>query len=103
MVTPAMTPADTCGPLGPTAYDTGDELPYSEWGQLEEGLYLIVQRDGGPVLGGEVDDLTHDASVFWVWLDGGRGRIAIYGDEGTRVWLPRGYNLQAAEEHSEGA
>jgi hypothetical protein len=44
------------------------------------------------------DDLTGDASVIWIWLDGGRGRIALFDEEGTRVWLPKGYSLQAAEE-----
>jgi hypothetical protein len=84
--------------LAPVPYDKGSELPPGEWEQLEEGHYVMVQRDGEPVLAGEVDIRTHDASVFWVWLDGGRGRIAVYSDEGTHVWLPNGYRLEAAEE-----
>lgn len=98
MVTTAMTPTEMPALLGPVAYDKGEELPCSEWDQLEEGHLVIIQRDGRPLLPGEVDAVTHDASVFWVWLDGGRGRIAVYVDEGTRVWLPRGYRLKAAEE-----
>ena len=79
-------------------YDKGAELPSREWDQLEEGHQVLVQRDGLEPLAGEVDAVTHDASVFWVWLDGGRGRIAVYVDEGTRVWLPKGYCLRATEE-----
>jgi hypothetical protein len=76
------------GLLAVVSYERGRELPWSEWTQLEEGHCVIVQRDGGRVLSGEVDVVGHDASVFWIWLDGGRGRIAVYPDEGTSVWLP---------------
>ena len=81
-------------PFAPFSHEKGYELPSSQWGQLEEGHYVMVQRDGEPLLAGEVDTRTQDASVFWVWLDGGRGRIAVYADEGTCVWLPRGYCLE---------
>jgi hypothetical protein len=55
-----------------------------------------VQRNGEFPLVGEIDELTHDASVFWVWLEGGRGRIAVYTDEGTSVWTLKGSQLNAA-------
>lgn len=97
-MTIAMTRLELHDLLASVAYDKGNELPSSQWGQLEEGHYVIVQRDGEPLLAGEVDVRTQDASVFWVWLDGGRGRTAVYADEGTSVWLPRGYYLEAAEE-----
>jgi hypothetical protein len=51
----------------------------------------VVKRDGEGLLAGAIDVLTEDASVFWVWLDGSRGRIAVYVDEET--WLPEGYRL----------
>lgn len=66
----------------------GYELPATMWGQLEKGHYVVVQRDGEPKLGGEVEAIALDASIFWVRLDQGRGRIAVYVDERTRVWLP---------------
>lgn len=96
-----MMPAHAAGALGQTPYEKGEELPCSEWGLLEEGVYVLVERDTGQLLGGEVDDLTHDASVFWLWLDGGRGRIALYNDERIRVWLPRGCSLRPSEDPSE--
>jgi hypothetical protein len=91
-------PATTFGPIGPNEYEKGDELQSKEWGLLEKGVYVLVERDKASLLRGEVDDLTGDASVIWIWLDGGRGRIALFDEEGTRVWLPKGYSLQAAEE-----
>ncbi|MDT0196511.1 hypothetical protein Q9R30_14200 [Arthrobacter sp. AB6] len=85
-------------PIVPSFHDKGDELPFHQWGQLEEGHNVIVQRDGGTLLTGVVDDRTHDASVFWVWLDGGRGRVAIYAQEGTTVWVPSGKPESATGE-----
>ena len=95
-----MTSIDVSGLLAPVSYDKGDELPCSDWGQLKEGHFVMIQRNGEPLLVAEVDVVTHDASVFWVWLDGGRGRIAVYADEGTCVWLPKGYRLWATAERA---
>lgn len=89
----AAKPPDTAGLFGAAGYEKGEEFFCSDWGQLEEGHYVIVQRYSEPPIAGEVDVVADDGSVFWVWLEGGRGRIAIYVDEGVRVWLPRGYRL----------
>lgn len=70
---------------------------------MEEGVYVLVERDSSPLHGGEVDEITNDASVVWIWLDGGRGRIALFEDEGTRVWLPKGYELAAFEGSTKGS
>ncbi|MFS2087734.1 hypothetical protein [Paenarthrobacter nicotinovorans] len=80
-----------------TPYEKEDELQSNHWALLEEGVYVLVERDNGPVLGGEVDELTRDASVVWIWLDGGRGRIALFRDEGTRIWMPKGYEFPALD------
>ena len=71
-------------------YGEGDDLPYRKWDQLKVGCHVMVQREGQSLLKGEVDVISPDAAIFWVWLDGGRGRIAVYGDENTYVWLPKG-------------
>jgi hypothetical protein len=34
-----------------------------------------------------VDLVAPDASVFWVWLDGGLGRIALHREDDACVWL----------------
>lgn len=77
----------------PAEYEQGKLIPCAEWEQIEEGDVVVVQRDGGALLEGEVDTRTQDASVFWVWLDEGRGRIAVYADDDTRVWLPEAFAL----------
>jgi hypothetical protein len=71
-------------------FDKGDDLPCKKWGRLQEGCHVMVQCAGETILKGEVDVVSPDASIFWVWLDGGRGRIAVYADENTNVWLPKG-------------
>ena len=83
-----MTQLEVRNLLAPVSYYQGNELPPSEWGQLEEGDHVMIQRDGEPLRLAKVDALTQDASVVWVCLDGGRGRIAVYPDEGTCIWLP---------------
>lgn len=83
-----MTSDEQQGLFAPTSYNLGEELPCTDWGVLEEGQFVMVQRSGEPILPGQVDVICPDASVFWIWLDRGRGRIAIYADEGTIVWLP---------------
>ncbi|MFF2315287.1 hypothetical protein ACFVTE_03360 [Arthrobacter sp. NPDC058097] len=31
--------------------------------------------------------IAEDASIFWVWLDHGRGRIAVHQDDDVKVWF----------------
>lgn len=83
--------------FGTFSYEKGKELPPSEWDQLEPGHLVMVQRGDEPLSSGEVDVRAYDADVFWMWLDGGRGRVAVWADERTHVWLPRGYRLRALD------
>jgi hypothetical protein len=55
----------------------------------ERECSFIVKRDGEGLGAGAIDVLTEDASVFRVWLDGERERIAVYADDETCVWFPR--------------
>lgn len=71
-------------------YEIGAELSPSQWRRLEEGQYVLVRRQGEALRGGEVDVLNYHATIFWVQLDDGQGRIAIYDDEDIRVCLPKG-------------
>jgi hypothetical protein len=70
----------------------------AEWRQIEEGDIVVVKRDREPILAGKVDLRAGDASVFWVWLDGGSGCIAVFPYEGTCVSLPRSHRTEATEE-----
>jgi hypothetical protein len=42
---------------------------------------------------GALDVLTEDVSAFWGWLNGSRGRKAVYADQEIRIWLPECYRL----------
>lgn len=65
------------------AGETGDvvplfrRLPFNDWVYLNPGDEVVVQRVGHSAYPGYVDDINEDASVFWVWLDDGRGRILV--------------------------
>lgn len=89
-----MTSMDVRKPVISRLLHERTKLPSSKWDQLKAGHRVVVQRPGGPLLPGEVDVISPDASVFWVWLDGGRGRIAVHmDDKNTGVWLPTGSPL----------
>jgi hypothetical protein len=34
-----------------------------------------------------IDVIAPDASIFWVWLDDGRGRVALHRDDDAHVWF----------------
>ncbi|MBT8160962.1 MULTISPECIES: hypothetical protein [Arthrobacter] len=87
-----MTIVETQRTLGFAPYEPGAELSHGQWKKLEEGQYVIIQRLGEPVRAGEIDILNYHATIFWVQIDGG-GRVAVYEDDGTRVWLPKGCRL----------
>ncbi|MBT2585386.1 hypothetical protein [Arthrobacter sp. ISL-95] len=89
-----MTDTTKLALLAPFAYEKGEELPPMEWRRLEEGRLVLVQLDNGPILAGEVDEATDDATVFWVWLERGLGRLAVFDDDNISVWLPKGYQLR---------
>ena len=57
-------------------------LPFRDWVYLNRGDEVLVQRVGHSEYHGLIDDINDDASVFWVWLNDGRGRILVHaGDD----------------------
>jgi hypothetical protein len=62
-------------------------LSVSDWVWLNENDRVKVQREYEPVTAGVIDVVAHDASIFWVWLDGGRGRVALHMDDNVSVWF----------------
>jgi hypothetical protein len=36
---------------------------------------------------GTVGDMVPDGSIFWIWIDGAGGRIALHEEDNVRVWL----------------
>lgn len=66
---------------------SGSALTVNEWVWLNENDRVKVQREYESVTAGVIDVVAPDASVFWVWLDGGRGRVALHMDENVSVWF----------------
>ena len=52
---------------------------------LKSGDEVIIERAGELPQRGEVDDVNEDASIFWIHLYGGRGRILVYEGDGSVV------------------
>lgn len=58
----------------------------SEWIHLNEGQRVVARRLGEYPRAGEIDAVSEDAFVFWVWLDNGEGRIMVHAQDDVRVW-----------------
>ena len=76
----------TEGSLCPPEPVPGEKLEVEKWVWLNSGQRVRVKREREAVSGGFVDLVAPDASIFWVWLDDGRGRIALHEDDKVSVW-----------------
>lgn len=65
----------------------GEKLGVEDWVWLDPGQRVHVERQYDAASGGVIDVIAHDASIFWVWLDNGRGRVAIHEDDNVRIRL----------------
>jgi len=53
-----------------------------QWIHLNSGDTVIIQRAGEAPNTGQIDEVNEEATMFWVLLDQGRGRILVHaGDE----------------------
>lgn len=62
-------------------------LKPDDWVWLNPNDRVRIKRENEYVVLGTVDDVSPDASIFWIWLDGGQGRVAIHEDDNTSVWF----------------
>lgn len=69
-------------------------LPPNNWIWLNEGDRVRIRCRELPPVSATVDMVAADASIFWVWLDGGRGRIGIHEYDMVTVWLLSGGDLR---------
>ena len=60
-------------------------LTIADWVYLNVGDEVVVQRLGELPHAGEVDDVNDDATIFWVCLHNGRGRILVSARDGSLV------------------
>ncbi|MDP9696731.1 UNVERIFIED_ORG: hypothetical protein J2X79_004314 [Arthrobacter globiformis] len=61
----------------PTIAARARPLSYHNWIHLNPGDRVIVKRSGFVPEQGTVDEVSEDASYFWVWIDG-QSRILIF-------------------------
>ncbi|KUM36416.1 hypothetical protein AR689_21080 [Arthrobacter sp. EpRS71] len=59
-------------------------LSYYNWIHLNPGDRIIVKRSGFAPEQGTVDEVSEDASYFWVWIDG-QSRILIFHGDGSAI------------------
>ncbi|WP_251046923.1 hypothetical protein [Arthrobacter sp. ISL-85] len=68
----------------PTVAAGAHPLSYHNWVHLNPGDRIIVNRSGFAPEQGTVDDISADASYFWVWIDG-QSRILIFHGDGSVI------------------
>lgn len=64
-----------------------EALTPDNWVWLNPDDRVKVQREREAMATGVIDVVAPDASIFWIWLDGGRGRVALHMDDNVSVWL----------------
>lgn len=63
-----------------------EPLLMKQWKYLWPHEFIELRR-GNIVLGtGYVDETTDDASIIWIHLANGRGRILIHHNDGIDIW-----------------
>jgi hypothetical protein len=65
----------------------GDALTSDDWFWLNPDDRVRIQRPNETAAAGVIDIVAPDASIFWVWLDEGRGRVALHRDDAAHVWF----------------
>lgn len=60
-------------------------LTADDWIHLNTGDEVVIERAGELPQRGQVDDVNDDASIFWIHLYGGRGRILVHEGHGSVV------------------
>ncbi|MFK0002712.1 hypothetical protein [Paenarthrobacter sp. NPDC090522] len=58
----------------------------AEWAGLMPLDRVRIQLESRAVEFGSVDLIADDASIFWVWLDNGHGRVAVHQHDNVKVW-----------------
>lgn len=72
---------------GPGSHPGRPPLSREDWVFLNINDRICVRWENGVVNYGTVDVVAPDASIFWIWLDSGRGRVALHEDDNVSVWF----------------
>jgi hypothetical protein len=73
-------------------------LGFDDWVYLNPGDKVVVQRPGYAPQAAVVDDVSEDATYFWLWIEGG-SRVLIFEGDAT-IYLPPGESFLARERIS---
>lgn len=65
----------------------GAPLVLDDWATLQPNDRVCVRQDDKSVSHGRVDIVAADAAIFWIWLDGGQGRVALHREDNVGVWF----------------
>lgn len=72
---------------GPGSHPDRLPLRREDWVFLNANDRICVRWENHVVNYGTVDVVAPDASVIWLWLDSGRGRVALHEDDSVSVWF----------------
>lgn len=80
----------------PTVEYTGRRPPVliRNWDSLWTREFIELRRGLNIVGTGWVDSFTPDASIVWIQLDNGLGRILLHRDDGIDIWRVEARILQ---------
>jgi hypothetical protein len=59
-----------------------------DWVYLNIGDRVSVRRTSDCCRTGYIDAINHEATIFWVQLDEGRGRVLVYDGDESQVHKP---------------
>lgn len=74
---------DIQGP-SPVATSTLHHVP--EWGRLSPSDTVEVYRQGQALAAGQVDTLTPDGRVLWIFREHGQGRVMFLKSDGVDIF-----------------
>ena len=57
-----------------------------DWTRLRQGDLILIAEIGMLGFAGEVDIVTEDGRILWLYLEGGAGRRLFTHTDGVRLW-----------------
>ncbi|WP_307612847.1 hypothetical protein [Pseudarthrobacter sp. W1I19] len=69
----------------------------NRWKYLLPDEPVLLRREGRTVNAGWIDEINDDATILWVYLHSGMGRVLIHAEDGVEIWRidPRVHQDQA--------
>lgn len=61
-------------------------LLIKQWKYLWPDELVLLRREGRTINAGWIDEINFDASILWVHLRNGMGRVLIHVEDGLEIW-----------------